>query len=1010
MGTKRKRKDQDAVATAPAAKRPQIDKKSASVAAPTLPTAIEISPFVDNPRGPELKREVELYNSLTSEDGSERLAAANAIVSGILGGDGVEESTLQRHLERRLFRGLASGRKGARLGFSVVLTEILEQLFSAQSPLSEKYANLNFDTVLGFLVAKTKPEGDLSGQEEKDHSLGLLFGLQSFVRSKVLFLVEGRWDPILDKLIELSEKKPWIREECGWVVVEAVAQMTQIQAEHTLERLLNAGLASSPEGVGIWLTARNRFPAMKFPSKPWGRSGNPLQHLKTLAKALKESSSSNSTEDKTTQIKQTGNWNAQLHFVWNIVLAQYAQDSKDTESDNLHSFENFWKVAVDENLFSSTASRERKYWGFLLFQKMFQDPALYGNLLPVVFSHNLVRCLINHVQEKDRFLNRAADKSLKVMIQAAEADPQIVITILPRLIGGNGNYNFDKVTKTKTIDKLLSIVDNENIKSAIEILITPTLSVEGTDAAKEAELRRQLLGDYILNLVRRVNVQDDSNNISWIGEIAFPTVANVAYCEDAKFDPPVSRKTRALFRNRLLSMFAHLLSDLKAFSFSCDLARSIKPDAVPMDAEIVEAKDNALSTMEKLMKKVRKAGDQQKAPLQALALLYSLVIFQLYDGEPEAISILDELKLCYDKLIRHKSHDDSDVNASEVLVELLLSFISKPSALLRKVAQHVFSAFMTDMTAEGLQMMTDVLESGENLKGQQELFDKEPEEGQELAEDDEDELDSDVEVVDMNGEDIQLNGHLEDDDDESEDDAENDENEMVGDENDEEAQKLEEALASALGTHRLDQDKGAETESESDADMTDSEMMALDAKLVEIFSLRKKEPSKKQEQKDAKETIVNFKSRVLDLLEIYVKKQADNPLAFGLLLPLLQLMRTTKTKQLCEKAYNIILAYARAAKKLEVAGDVDPSAQLKLIKAIHSEASKDPSHMFARAASTASLLISSSLYKADKGTLKKVATVYRDSQIAWVDGQVKMQAVIFSDWVNWCQSHANSSS
>lgn len=110
---------------------------------------------------------------------------------------------------------------------------------------------------------------------------------------------------------------------------------------------------------------------------------------------------------------------------------------------------------------------------------MFQDPALYGNLLHVVFSHNLVRCLINHLQEKDRFLNRAADKSLKVMIQAAEANPHILITVLPRLMGGNGNYNFDKVTKTKTVDKLLSIVDNENMTSVIEILITPTMSIEG---------------------------------------------------------------------------------------------------------------------------------------------------------------------------------------------------------------------------------------------------------------------------------------------------------------------------------------------------------------------------------------------------------------------------------------------------------------------------------------------------------------------------------------------------
>ena len=526
-----------------------------------------------------------------------------------------------------------------------------------------------------------------------------------------------------------------------------------------------------------------------------------------------------------------------------------------------------------------------------------------------------------------------------------------------------------------------------------------------SDETKEAEMRRLILGDYILSVIRRVNMSDETRNVSWIKEVALPTLAKVAYSRDTKYNPSLSDKTRNLFRNRLMSAFTHLLTDLKAFSYPCDLLLQFAPDAVAMDAGITKAKDSAVATMEKLIKKTKKASAQDKAPLHALALLYSLVIFQLYNGEPEAVSILDELKLCYDKLIRHKDTQDADIEASEVLVELLLSFVSKPSALLRKVTEHVFSAFMSDMTEGGLKLMTDVLESGESLRGQQELFDQEPEDGDQMVvdDDDDDELDSDVEVVDMDADEGVLNGHLEDDD------EDDDEDEASGDEEeDEDMQKLDDDLAKALGTHRLDQDAG--TESDSDADMTDSEMMALDSKLVEIFSQRKKAPNKKQEQKDAKETMVNFKSRVLDLLEIYVKKQASNPLAFGLLLPLLQLMRTTKTKQLAEKVQNIIQAFAKALKgmKKEGAADVNASEQIKLLKAIHVEASKDPSHIFARAASTASLLIASSLYRAEKGSVKKIATVYRDSQTSWVDGEVKMQASFFIDWVNWCQSHANS--
>ena len=78
-----------------------------------------------------------------------------------------------RHLERRLFRGLASGRKAARLGYSVVITEILVQLFGETTEKKAKYAAVTLDRLLDILSAKTKPEGDLSGQEERDHYLGV---------------------------------------------------------------------------------------------------------------------------------------------------------------------------------------------------------------------------------------------------------------------------------------------------------------------------------------------------------------------------------------------------------------------------------------------------------------------------------------------------------------------------------------------------------------------------------------------------------------------------------------------------------------------------------------------------------------------------------------------------------------------------------------------------------------------------------------------------------------------
>lgn len=527
-------------------------------------------------------------------------------------------------------------------------------------------------------------------------------------------------------------------------------------------------------------------------------------------------------------------------------------------------------------------------------------------------------------------------------------------------------------------------------------------------------MRRIMLGDYLLSIVRHANMVDDADDCEWIGEVVLPILAKVAYSNDLPCAPPLSEKTRILFRNRLMSVFGHLLSDLTGFTYPCGLLQTFNPDAVGMDEDITNTKDQALSTMGKILKKIKKTSAEDKAPLQALALLYSLVIFQLYNGESEAVSILDELKLCYDKLIRHKESEDSDVDASEVLVELLLSFVSKPSALLRKVTQHVFSAFMGDMTSSGLKLMTDVLESSENLRGQQDMFDQEPEDGEEdEGGDNDDDVDSDVEVVDMNGEEGHLNGHLHPGSDEDSDDEEELEDSATSDDDDnQKAQALDDALAKALGTHRLDQDLKAE-ESDSDADMTDSEMMELDSKLVEIFSQSKKAPNKKQEQKDAKETMINFKSRVLDLLDIYVKKQAGNPLAFELLIPLLLLIRTTKTKPLAEKAHNIILAFSKASKNSKKdtntnsSNEISINSQIKLLKAIHLEVTKDPSNLFTKACSSASLLVASSLYRVDKSNVRKIAKVYMETQVEWVEGGVKIQTVFFDQWVNWCQNHAN---
>ena len=159
-----------------------------------------------------------------------------------------------------------------------------------------------------------------------------------------------------------------------------------------------------------------------------------------------------------------------------------------------------------------------------------------------------------------------------------------------------------------------------------------------------------------------------------------------------------------------------------------------------------------MKTLERIRRKRTnpKKSSSISPQLSSFELLYSLVILQVHSGETDALGVLDELKICYNKVIKSRSSPtDGDVDASEVLVEILLSFLSKPSVLLRKLATQVFGSFVDRITGRGLEAMFGVLETKESLGGQAELFDRDEDEDGGDVDMEDGEMDSDVEVVDV---------------------------------------------------------------------------------------------------------------------------------------------------------------------------------------------------------------------------------------------------------------------
>ena len=102
----------------------------------------------------------EIYEDLANVEEEIRLKAAQSLLLKIAPEASLASEQLHEIL-RRLIRGLCSGRKAARLGFSVALTEFLTQLLSPNAshpppfPISEVVAVLKKETHIG---------GNVSGQ------------------------------------------------------------------------------------------------------------------------------------------------------------------------------------------------------------------------------------------------------------------------------------------------------------------------------------------------------------------------------------------------------------------------------------------------------------------------------------------------------------------------------------------------------------------------------------------------------------------------------------------------------------------------------------------------------------------------------------------------------------------------------------------------------------------------------------------------------------------------------
>lgn len=778
---------------------------------------------------------------------------------------------------RRLVRGLASPRENARSGFAVALAELLSHLQSVSA-----------QDILVLLLKHTAVHGSMNGQEVRDVQFARLFGIYALVRSGLVYgagSTLGTFERCFNVLLAIAAYKSWLSESCGFALVQLLEPLgvNNVQrpewAQEALEWAAQRVCATqhlSPELLALLITLQRVDPSLGLDARVPSplKSANLLapNNLPVVARTLREATPLSLDADGAPPTG--GTWHTTLPFVWDLLLDAYFAG---TAPSGAAPFADFFRIAVDESLFANQASPERKSWGFQVLHRTLQRAP--ADLLPFLFTPNLMRTWINQLTEKNRLLHSMAQKTVAFVSDAVKRNPTAGLALVTQLLGEHGRQNFDKVTHTKTIESILSSLDESGIQRYLAYLRSIAYAPTNQDDAKHTTTQRQWVCDQMLALVRSSLVPKST---AWIKDVlvflaGFGFFA-VAKAPSAPWSPvlelpqvPFSEEMQALCRLRLQACLTELKNAevnghpwiLEVHDILSKMAKdkAFRGIALPVAQERVDAASTTLRALAKAAAKESKP--EQLAKIRAVETLLAAVMLVSYEDTDESPDLVDSLvdvsKLLF---LEKKKGKTGSVSPMEMLMDVLIGLLEFSSSFLRAVASQAFVAFSGSLNAESLDHLIDQLGLNAPDADEDEDMDEDDEEDEEAVDEDDDDDDVD------------------DDDDDDEDDDEEDDADADAEVDPILRSKIEEAF----------RDNGmAEDDDEEEELFDDDQMAQLDDKLAEIFVQHSS--SKRKEREAIQRDTALFHNKILDLLEIYAKEQSASVLLVRLAAPLFALAK-----------------------------------------------------------------------------------------------------------------------
>uniref|UniRef100_A0A8D3CV44 Myb-binding protein 1A-like protein n=1 Tax=Scophthalmus maximus TaxID=52904 RepID=A0A8D3CV44_SCOMX len=793
---------------------------------------------------------LDFFWDLAKPDQEVRLKAVEDLIQYLRSNNKADEL---EYTFKRLVDGLAHTRETARPGFSLALGQVLSA-----------FEEVSLQTILNRIKEKHSLQ-KVKKKLIRNALFGNLFGVlalhQSSRLSKEPQVVLG----CVQLLQSLSQHRQHLKDLPSKTMMDILTEIPEEVFEEVLLSALQTDLASAfstPEQMQLLLVALQRFPQTLKPKK--------------LKKLLGSTTIINADNiPKLTEVLKKAAHSVKKECVLPAVVLDLLKLSLKEDS-----FQLFWNKAIVEGMLKQQ-SGPTHYLSFRLLGSAL--PLLSVEQLKEVLSGDVMTHYGEHVVSKpDRFkLAPEMDTYVSDFLQnCQDSEKQLVVMVAFSSLTNMGYPVVPSVWRVVQhlqpaalqdyVDWLKSMFVQPQLDKLLDFSTRKNSSQCLSGLVKENSIfrLRKWIVSRLTSIIDNHHVKKQEDLVMDVARfVFFHALFNMkSSLLSLKHRPLIpaggdSAEGAAVNQKRAMGVTAdgtmwiyHLVQYAQVLLTQ---PKSIQ-SSQPFSPEQRQAWDSMLESVASLKKKSKK---DQTAESSAFQQLFLLVGMHLFKDPEELLDIMKDMQSCVDKAQqktskkkKKKPEQEHEPEWVEVMVDILLSLLSQPSRHIRQVCKTVFSSICPHVTAAALTAILDVSNTHKD----------------DMSDEDGDDSDKD-----------------EDDEAEEED----------GDEEEDEEEDMEEGEVDQnfrVELMKVLQKQNALEDGSSDEDLDDDAMMEMDKKMSVLFSEQKKKTQAKKDEKTKllkeKTLVRDFKIKVLDLIEVFVARQAGSPLVLSLVEPLLALI------------------------------------------------------------------------------------------------------------------------